>query len=159
MFAVLALLTAGLSAIAADLLALVVGPAYAGGAGVIAWTAVGVLFQGVYLLTSIGLNITKHTQYYPVSTIVGAGCNVGLNFVLIPRFGIIGAAWANAAAYAVQAAVAYAFAQRFYPIAYEVGRLTRVAVAAAGGVRRGAGLAGGRARSPVFCCADRRSSS
>jgi O-antigen/teichoic acid export membrane protein len=129
-FAVLALLTAGLSAIAGDLLALVVGPAYAGGAGVIAWTAVGVLLQGVYLLTSIGLNITRHTQYYPVSTIVGAGCNVGLNFVLIPRFGIIGAAWANAAAYGVQAALAYVFAQRFYPIKYEAGRLTRVCAAA-----------------------------
>jgi O-antigen/teichoic acid export membrane protein len=129
-FAVLALLTAGLAAIAGDLLALVVGPAYAGGAGVIAWTAVGVLLQGVYLLTSIGLNITKQTQYYPVSTIVGASCNVGLNFFLIPRFGIIGAAWANAAAYGVQTAVAYRFAQRFYPISYEAGRLTRVAIAA-----------------------------
>ena len=96
-FAVLALLTAGLAAIADDLLALVVGPAYAAGGGVVAWTAIGVLLQGIYLLTSIGLNITKHTQYYPVSTIAGAACNVALNFVLIPRFGIIGAAWANAA--------------------------------------------------------------
>jgi O-antigen/teichoic acid export membrane protein len=130
-FAVLALLTAGLAAISGDLLALVVGPAYAAGAGVIAWTAVGVLLQGIYLLTSIGLNITKRTQYYPVSTIVGACCNVGLNFVLIPRFGIIGAAWANAVAYGVQAAVAYSFSQRFYPIKYEAGRLTRVSVAAA----------------------------
>jgi O-antigen/teichoic acid export membrane protein len=127
---VLALLTAGLSAIAADLLALVVGPAYAAGAGVIAWTAVGVLLQGVYLLTSIGLNITKHTKYYPVSTIAGAACNVVLNFVLIPRFGIIGAAWANAAAYGLQTAVAYTLSQRFYPIEYEAGRLLRVSAAA-----------------------------
>jgi O-antigen/teichoic acid export membrane protein len=130
-FAMLALLTAGLSAIASDLLALVVGPDYAAGGGVIAWTAVGVLLQGVYLLTSIGLNITKHTQYYPVSTIAGAACNVALNFVLIPRFGIIGAAWANAAGYAVQAAVAYVWSQRFYPIEYESGRLARVCAAAA----------------------------
>ena len=129
-FAVLALLTAGLAAIADDLLALVVGPAYAAGGGVVAWTAIGVLLQGVYLLTSIGLNITKHTQYYPVSTIAGATCNVALNFVLIPRFGIIGAAWANAAAYGVQAVVAYSLSQRFYPIQYEVGRLTRVGAAA-----------------------------
>ena len=129
-FAVLALLTAGLAAIADDLLALVVGPAYAAGGGVVAWTAIGVLLQGIYLLTSIGLNITKHTQYYPVSTIAGATCNVALNFVLIPRFGIIGAAWANAAAYGVQAVVAYSLSQRFYPIQYEVGRLTRVGAAA-----------------------------
>jgi O-antigen/teichoic acid export membrane protein len=130
-FAVLVLLTAGLAAIGGDLLALVVGPAYVAGGPVIAWTAVGVLLQGVYLLTSIGLNITKHTRYYPVSTIAGASCNVGLNFVLIPRYGIVGAAWANAAAYGVQAAVAYVFSQRFYPIAYERGRVARVAAAGA----------------------------
>ena len=129
-FAVLALLTAGLAAIGGDLLALVVGPDYAAGADVITWTAVGVLFQGVYLLTSIGLNITKHTQYYPVSTITGAACNVALNFVLIPRFGIVGAAWANAAAYALQAGVAFVLSQRFYPIRYELGRVSRVAAAA-----------------------------
>jgi O-antigen/teichoic acid export membrane protein len=129
-FAVLALLTAGLAAVAGDLLAHVVGPAYAAGGGVVAWTAVGVLLQGVDLLTSIGLNITKHTRYYPVSTIAGAACNVALNFVLIPQFGIIGAAWANAAAYGLQAGVAYSLSQRFYPIHYEVGRLMRVAAAA-----------------------------
>jgi len=130
-FAVLVLLTAGLAAIGRDLLALVVGPAYAAGGPVIAWTAVGVLLQGVYLLTSIGLNITKHTQYYPVSTIAGAACNIGLNLTLIPRFGILGAAWANAAAYGLQAVVAYAFSQRFYPIVYERERLARVAAAGA----------------------------
>jgi O-antigen/teichoic acid export membrane protein len=132
-FAVLVLLTAGLAATAADLLALVVGDAYAGGAAVVRWTAVGVLLQGVYLLTSIGLNITGNTRYYPVSTLAGAACNVGLNFALIPRFGIIGAAWASAAGYGVQTAVAYAFSRRFYPIPYERARLTRVAASAAAG--------------------------
>ncbi len=129
-FAVLALLTAGLTAIGRDLLRLVVGPDYLAAADVITWTAVGVLCQGVYQLTSIGLNITKQTAYYPVSTMVGAGLNVALNFMLIPTFGLIGAAWANAAAYAVQAAVAFHFSQRFYPVRYEAGRLVRVAAAA-----------------------------
>jgi O-antigen/teichoic acid export membrane protein len=130
-FAVLALLTAGLSAIGRDLLALVAGPDYAAGGSVVAWTAVGVLLQGVYLLTSIGLNITRNTRYYPVATIAGAACNVGLNFLWIPRFGIVGAAWANAAAYAVQTGIAWSFSRRFYPIPYERGRLARVAAAAA----------------------------
>jgi O-antigen/teichoic acid export membrane protein len=128
--AVLALLTAGLSAIGADLLLLVVGPDYLSAAPVITWTAVGVLFQGVYLLTSIGLNITKKTQYYPASTLVAAALNVGLNFALVPRVGILGAAWANGAAYGVQMLLAWRFSQRFYPVAYESGRLIRVAIAA-----------------------------
>ncbi len=128
--AVLAWMTAGLSAIGADLLAAMTQPQYVAAADVITWTAVGVLFQGIYLLTSIGLNITKRTQFYPAATIVSAGANVGLNFLLIPRYGIHGAAWANAAAYALQAGLAFQFSQRFYPIRYEYARLWRVAAGA-----------------------------
>jgi O-antigen/teichoic acid export membrane protein len=129
--AVLALMTAGLSAIAADLLEVVTHGQYTAAAGVVAWTSLGVFFQGIYLMTSIGLNITRRTQYYPIATTIAAMANIGLNFALIPRFGIMGAAYANGIAYAAQAAIAYRFSQRFYPIPYEVGRLTRVVVAAA----------------------------
>ena len=144
--AVLALLTAGLSAVgryAAE--AMTHGrllapddPRWNDVATVITWTAIGVFLQGVYLLTSIGLNITKRTQYYPVATISAATVNIGLNFLLIPRYGIVGAAWANGAAYTVQAGLGYALSQRFYPIAYEWGRITRVCLAgiAAYGVAR-----------------------
>jgi O-antigen/teichoic acid export membrane protein len=128
--AVLALMTAGLSAIAADLLDAVTHGQYVAAAGVVTWTAIGVFFYGVYLLTSIGLNITARTQYYPVTTAIGAAVNIGLNFALIPRFGIIGAAWANGAAYALQASVAYGFSQRFYPVRYEYGRVSRAVAAA-----------------------------
>jgi peptidoglycan biosynthesis protein MviN/MurJ (putative lipid II flippase) len=61
---------------------------------------------------------------------VAGGASVLLNLALIPRYGIFGAAWANAAAYAVQATLAFRFAQRFYPIDYEWGRLARVTASA-----------------------------
>lgn len=128
--AALALMTAGLSAIGGDLVVSVAGPDYRGAADIVTWTAVGVLLQGVYLLTSIGLNITKQTRYYLVATGSAAAVNVTLNLLLIPRYGILGAAWANAACYAVQAVVAYRLSSRFYPIDYEWGRLARVAAAA-----------------------------
>jgi O-antigen/teichoic acid export membrane protein len=128
--AVLALMTAGLSAVAADLLNAVTHGQYVAAAGVVTWTAIGVFFYGVYLLTSIGLNITSRTGYYPVTTAIGAALNIGLNFALLPTFGIIGAAWANGAAYAVQAGLAYGFSQRFYPVRYEYGRLSRAVAAA-----------------------------
>jgi O-antigen/teichoic acid export membrane protein len=128
--AVLALLVAGLAAIARDLLDIVTHGQYVGAEAVVSWTALGVFFYGIYLLTSIGLNITKNTKYYPVSTAIGAGVNIGLNLALIPRFGILGAAWANAVTYAVQAGIAYRLSQRFYPVDYEAGRLLRAVVAA-----------------------------
>jgi peptidoglycan biosynthesis protein MviN/MurJ (putative lipid II flippase) len=84
----------------------------------------------VYLLTSIGLNTTKQTQYYPVATMTAAAVNVGLNILLIPRMGIVGAGWANGVAYAVQAVLGYVLSQRFYRIEYEWGRIVRVCAAA-----------------------------
>ena len=127
---VLALMTAGLSAIAADLLDVMTGGRFVEAAPVVTWTAIGVFFYGVYLLTSIGLNITTNTKYYPVSTAVGAAVNVGLNFVLIPSYGMLGAAWANGASYAVQSGIAYHFSQRFYPVPHERARIFRAVAAA-----------------------------
>jgi O-antigen/teichoic acid export membrane protein len=120
-----------LSASARDLLDLMTKGLFIEAAPVVGWTALAVLFQGVYLLTSIGLNLMKQTMYYPVATISAAVANIALNFALIPRFGLIGAAWANTAAYALQAAMAFAFSQRFYPLTYEYGRLARIAVVGA----------------------------
>lgn len=136
--AILALLTAGSSAIGRDAMrAMTHGrilppfdPAWHDVSLVVGFTSLGVFFQGVYLLTSIGLNITKQTQYYPVATMTAAAVNVGLNVLLIPRMGIVGAGWANFVAYAVQAALGYILSQRFYRIDYEWGRIARVCVAA-----------------------------
>jgi O-antigen/teichoic acid export membrane protein len=137
--AVLALLTAGISAVGRDALRAMthgrilppLDPRWHDVSLVVAFTSLGVFFQGIYLLTSIGLNITKKTQYYPAATMTAAAVNVGLNFALIPRLGIVGAGWANAAAYAVQAVLGCVLSQRFYRIEYEWGRVFRVCAAAA----------------------------
>ncbi len=128
---ILVFLTAGLSAIADDLVRLMTvhKPQFQGAAAFVPWVAIGVTLQGVYLLTSIGLNITKQTRYYPVSTGLAAATSVAANLILIPRVGAIGAAWANALAYVVLAGSAFWFSQRVYPMSYEWRRLTHAVVA------------------------------
>ena len=70
--------------------------AHVHGAGqIVPWIGLGVGLQGIYLLTSIGLNITKRTAYYPVTTGLATVAALGANLVLVPRFGAIGAAWSN----------------------------------------------------------------
>lgn len=128
--AALALLAAGLAAVSTDVVRLMTKPAFYEAARVIPWVGLGVAFQGVYLLTSIGMNITKQTRYYPVATVAAAAASVGANLLLIPRHGALGAAWANALSYAVLAGVGMVLSQRFYPMAYEWSRLGRVVVAA-----------------------------
>ena len=91
--------------------------------------ALGIAFQGVYLLTSIGLNITSQTQYYPAATFAAAAVGLGSGLWLMPRYGIEGAAVAFVLSYLTLALVAGFFANRQYPMTYERGRIARVVIA------------------------------
>ena len=127
--AALVLLVTGVCALATDVVRLFAAPAFHTAARVTPWIAIGVLFQGLYIVGSIGLVITKRTKAYPVATGIAAATSVAANLLLVPRFGMLGAAWATAISYAVLAAVTCAFSWRAYPIPYEWSRLARVAVA------------------------------
>ncbi|MGH9460622.1 MAG: lipopolysaccharide biosynthesis protein [Vicinamibacteria bacterium] len=87
------------------------------------------LIQGVFTLTSIGIGISKKAYYYPVLTFAAAFVNITMNFAFIPRFGMMGAAWATVGGYAVMAALGYHFANRHYPIPFEWKRLGVIALA------------------------------
>jgi O-antigen/teichoic acid export membrane protein len=127
--AILALLVAVTTAISGDLILVMLTPEYLGAATVMPFIALGMGLQGVYLLTSIGLNLTSRTQYYPVATFAALAVGLGSGVLLMPRYGMTGAAVAFLLSAATQALVAFLFSRRFYPLPYETGRLLRVVVA------------------------------
>jgi O-antigen/teichoic acid export membrane protein len=127
-FAALVLIVAGTTAVASDVILVMLTPEYLAAAPVLPLVAVGMALQGVYLLTSIGLNLTSRTEFYPVATIAAAVIGLGGGAVLMPRFGVTGAAVALLLAYGTQTVVAYSFARRLYPIRYEHGRIARIVV-------------------------------
>ncbi len=88
------------------------------------------VLQGAFLLTSIGIGIEKKARYYPMVTLAAALTNISANFILIPRWGMEGAAWATVLSYAVMAALGYHFSRRCYPLPLEKGRLARLVGAA-----------------------------
>lgn len=123
LFAAVVLLAAGLSAIATDLVRLMTTPEFHQASVVIPWTALGVVAQACYQVAALGLNIAKQTKYFPIATGVAAVVSIVANLILIPRFGMIGAAWANALSYTTLTLVVGWFAYRVYPIQYEWRRL------------------------------------
>ena len=127
--AALVLLVAGTTAVARDVILAMLKPEYLAALPVVPTIAVGIALQGVYLLTSIGLNLTNRTEFYPVSTLTAAGVGFAAGVSLIPRYGVVGAAITVAISYLMQLAVAFGFSQRLYPIQYETGRLVRLVVA------------------------------
>ena len=107
-------------------------PALRAGAPVIPVVVLAYLLHGVFLLTSVGIGVAKAARRYPLITAVAAAVNLAANFALIPRLGMMGAAWATVLSYACMAALGYLLSRRLYPIPFEGGRLLRVALAGGG---------------------------
>jgi O-antigen/teichoic acid export membrane protein len=131
--ALLVLFVAGLCAIAPGVVRLFTTAQFHAAAAVTPWIALGVMFQGLYLVGSIGIVITKRTKLYPLATGTAAAVSLAANALLIPRFGMLGAAWANALSYATLAIVTGGFSWYVYPIQYEWSRLLRIAMAGVAG--------------------------
>jgi O-antigen/teichoic acid export membrane protein len=90
----------------------------------------GAVYAG-YVVLAIGSGRARKTQWNWAVTGAGAAVNVGLNFWLVPRFGMVGAAVSTAVAYVVLFVGMTLYAQRVYPVRYQWRRVvTCVAVGA-----------------------------
>ena len=122
----LVLLATVLAAVSEDLVRLMTAPSFHGAAAVIPWIAAGVVCQGFYQTTAVGLSIMKRTALMPVATAAAAAVAIGTNLLLVPRFGIAGAAWSTMCAYGTLAVVGYLLSQRVYPIQYDWTKLLTI---------------------------------
>jgi O-antigen/teichoic acid export membrane protein len=91
----------------------------------------GAIYAG-YTVLAIGSGRARKTQLNWVVTGVGAAVNVGLNFWLIPRWGMVGASISTAAAYVVLFVGMMLYAQRVYPVPYQWRRIVTCVGAAVG---------------------------
>jgi O-antigen/teichoic acid export membrane protein len=91
----------------------------------------GAVYAG-YTVLAIGSGRARRTQLNWVVTGAGAAANVGLNFWLIPRWGMVGAAISTAAAYVVLFVGMTLYAQRVYPVPYQWRRVVTCIAAAVG---------------------------
>jgi O-antigen/teichoic acid export membrane protein len=91
----------------------------------------GAVYAG-YTVLAIGSGRARKTQWNWVVTGIGAAVNVGLNFWLIPRYGMVGAAVSTAAAYVVLFVGMTVYAQSVYRVAYQWRRVLTCVGAAIG---------------------------
>jgi O-antigen/teichoic acid export membrane protein len=91
----------------------------------------GAVYAG-YTVLAIGSGRARRTQLNWVVTGTGAAVNVGLNFWLVPRYGMVGAAISTAAAYVVLFVGMTLYAQHVYPVQYQWRRVVTAVGAAVG---------------------------
>jgi O-antigen/teichoic acid export membrane protein len=88
----------------------------------------GMIGYGIVSLLTMGFSIARKTGRLAVLTVTAAGINIGLNFVLIPLWGIVGAALATTIAYGLLAVAYYVAAQRVYHTPYELKKIVTMVV-------------------------------
>ena len=86
----------------------------------------GYLFWGGRLPVNVGIALTRKTQYYATVNVAGAMANIFLNLLLVPRYGMMGAAWVTLISFAMMWVMQWKISQHLYFIKYEWIRVTKL---------------------------------
>ena len=104
------------------------GPAYWSATQIVPLILLGYLFFAMYVLQLPGILLANRTNWVMFYRGSGALTKLTLNFLLIPIWGVMGAATATCIAFGTMSTVTYIFNRRFYAMPYEWGRMGRIAV-------------------------------
>lgn len=101
-----------------------------------AYKAIGPLVAGtalyaIYMVLLVVLGRTGRTEFNFPATLVGVVANIALNLILVPIWGIVGAAISLGVSYAIVLILMYIFTQRLFPVPYQWVRLLKVVGATA----------------------------
>jgi O-antigen/teichoic acid export membrane protein len=119
----------GICVFVKPLLHVMADPQFHGAERVVPLVVLALLFSGLYRVITVGVNIKKKNYWLPIMVASAAVINIVFNALLIPKWGMMGAAWATVIAYAVMCLASYIVDEYYFPIRYEWGRVLRVAVA------------------------------
>ncbi len=108
----------GLSAFSDDLIQIMATPAFYAAATVVPIIGFALVLDGMTFMVKVGILITKKTYFRTITIFIAAGLNVGLNFLLIPTYGMVGAAWATLGGFFVQVTLTLWFSQRLYHVPF-----------------------------------------
>jgi O-antigen/teichoic acid export membrane protein len=115
-------------------------PEFYSGSRVVGLLSFSAAAWGAYTVVAIGIGRARFTQFNWVVSGAAAIINFALCFVLVPPYGMIGAAISVAAAMTAMFVLMTVHAQRVYPVPYQWRRIGIVVVAAVGLTAAGRGL-------------------
>ncbi len=84
------------------------------------------VFSGMRNVVSLGMFLTKNTKYIAYITLFIAALNIGLNFIVIPYFGMIGAAYNTLFSFIIYYWLSLKISDRYYKIPFEHKKLFQI---------------------------------
>ncbi len=94
--------------------------------------ALGVWAYALHTFVRIGVDLTKKTYLFTINYVVAFVINIVLNFLIVPRWGAIGAAWVTVATYFSFSFGGFMLYRHCYPIRLEWVRLSVLILLATG---------------------------
>ena len=82
------------------------------------------LFLGIYYNLSIWYKLSEKTKYGAYLSMFGAVITLCLNFILIPKIGFVGSAWATLICYVSMTVASYYLGRKHYKIPYPLKRIS-----------------------------------
>lgn len=96
-----------------------IGSEYWSATQIVPLIALAYIFHAAYLLQLPGVYLLEKSFWIPWIRGVGAVSNIALNFLLIPIYGIMGAATATCISFILMAVILFMVNKRFFPVNYE----------------------------------------
>lgn len=116
-----------LSTLAPEVVRLMAAPEYQAAAPIVPIIALAGLGEGLRYVLTIGIMLQKRPLIRSAAMGAAALVNIVLNVLLIPQYGMMGAAWSTLAGFVTLIAIEMIVSMRFYPIAYQWGRFAKLA--------------------------------
>ena len=113
-------LALSLTVFAKEIISLIATPLYQEAFKVVGPLSLGLVAYGSYSILALGIMISRKTGYLAWTAGAAALLNIVLNFLLVPRFGMVGAALATVTSFFVSAILMYVISQRYYPIPFQI---------------------------------------
>ncbi|HEX8184274.1 MAG TPA: oligosaccharide flippase family protein [Blastocatellia bacterium] len=104
---------------------------YWGAAEIIPLLALSAVFDSASRVLNIGITLNKRTIFAPIVIVIALAINIGLNFLLIPRYASLGATISTLISYGAFCALRYWASNLFFKVRYEWRRVFTMAAVGA----------------------------
>ena len=109
-----------------------VGPQFRNGLQVVPILLLANVCLGIYYNLTIWYKLTNQTLMGTYITLGGAAITLFLNFLLIPKIGFMGSAWATLVCYASMMIASYLLGQKYFPVNYPLKNISLQTLIVAG---------------------------
>jgi O-antigen/teichoic acid export membrane protein len=103
-----------------DWIQFVIGSSYRSGLPIVPYLLFAFIFLGLYYNVSIWFKLSDNTKIGALIAVGGMSIMLGMNYVLLPKLGIVASAYAALACFSFMTTVAWWTGKKYYPIPYPV---------------------------------------